>query len=174
MVLAGDVAVAGEVRKHFAERVEGFVDGPDGGERAKVARAVVVHAAREEHFGERLLPRHFDVGIALVVLEADVEMRLVFLDEVAFEDEGFQFRFGDDELDIADALDKAHGFVIGLVGRVEIRPDAAAQVDGFADVNDLVAFILHQVNAGTHRQGVEFLLDFSLRFEFHRGQLYHK
>jgi len=49
------------------------------------------------------------IGVALVVLEADVILGLVALDQVAFEDQGLQFRGSHDKVDVGDAGDEALG-----------------------------------------------------------------
>ena len=63
--------------------------------RTEVARAVVLDDAGEQDARERLV-RDFQVGIALVVAQADVERRLVPLDQVRFEDQRLDFVVDDD------------------------------------------------------------------------------
>ncbi len=57
---------------------------------------------------------------------------------------------------------------------MKIRAHAVAQVDCFADVNDFVLGIAHEIDAGVRRQGIESLLDFRLDLECHREKLYHR
>jgi hypothetical protein len=138
--------------------VERLLDRPGSGEGAKVAGAVPFHAAHDEHFGKVLLPRDLDVGVALVVLEPDVVSRLVSLDQVAFEDEGFELGGGDDKVDVGDAGYEAQGLG-ALSGRgVKVGADAGAEVHGFADVEDFAPGVLHKVDAGFGGQGIEFFL----------------
>ena len=98
------------------------VEAPDDRERAPQLADVGVGAevpgprnvapAGDEHPGERLGQRHGDRGIALVVLEPDVEPGPVLLDEVVLEDQRLRLGGHDDGLDVGDqALEQ---LVLGL------------------------------------------------------------
>jgi hypothetical protein len=76
-----------------------------------------------------------DVGVALVVLEADVVARAVLLDEVHLQDQRFELGADHDPLDIGDALDELAGLVVVLGAGVEVGAQAGAQVDRLADVD---------------------------------------
>ena len=106
-------------------------------------------------FGKVLLPVDLDVGIGLVVAQADVEARPVALDQLVFEDQRLQLGVGDDPLQVGDLGHQAPGagFAIGL----EVRPDAVAQHDRLADVDHLAVDGAVDVDAGPLRQGVELL-----------------
>ncbi len=89
-VRSRDFPVAGAVGEEPAQQVQRLAQRAGGGVRAEVAPAVLLHAARDEHFRE-ILGGDFQVGIALVIFEAHVEARAVFLDQVGFEDQRFDF-----------------------------------------------------------------------------------
>ena len=82
----------------------------------------------------------------------DVEARLVALDQLVLQDERLQLRADHDR------LQRAHGFEqpVGLAAVAQrlrvIGGDPRAQVLRLTDVDDLAAFILHQVDAGRGRQ----------------------
>ncbi len=99
--------------------------------------------------------RHADVTEVLVVLHQDVVLGAVLLDEVGFEDEGFDFGGGFDPLDVFDLPDHLYFCGIEAAGAVEIRADAAFEAYGLADIEDFSRFPKHLVNAGTGRQKPE-------------------
>ncbi len=86
---AGDVTVTGQVGEDAPQGVQGLMHRPGAGVRAVIQSAVFEHLAGDGHFGVVHLPVDFDVRIAFVVFEADVEMRPVLLDQVHLKDEGF-------------------------------------------------------------------------------------
>ncbi|MPM98475.1 hypothetical protein SDC9_145663 [bioreactor metagenome] len=89
-VFAGDLAVTGKVREDMTQHIQGLMHCPDAGIGAKVMRAVFDHLARHRHFGERCCHVDFDVRVAFIILEADVEAWPVLLDEVHLQDERFK------------------------------------------------------------------------------------
>ena len=93
---------AGAQREELAQELEALVHGRDVRVGAEVARAVLRHAVRQEDARVLLLHRDLDVGIALVVLEADVVMRAVLLDEVALEDQRLDLGVRHDNLEVRD------------------------------------------------------------------------
>ena len=169
LVVAGDLAVAREIRENLAEHVERLIHRARIGERAKVARAVLLHLARRQHLGEGVLPVDLDVGIALVVLEPDVELGLVLLDEVTFQQQRFQFRVRRPDFQIGDLGNEPLRLGRQIRAGVKVRPDAVAQVDGLADVDDRPARVTVDIDAGASRQEVEFLADF--RPGFHSARI---
>jgi hypothetical protein len=75
-------------------------------------------------------------------------VRAVLLDQVHFQDQGFQLGAHHDPFDV---LDHAHQFfdLACLPGAdVEVRAHPAAQVDSFAHINHLPGLLFHQVAAG--------------------------
>src|SRR3990172_2668755 len=110
---------------------------PGGGVRTEIARAVLSHLPRNRDCGERLSPVDFDIWIALVILEPDVELRAMLLDQVHLEDQRLEFGAYDDPFDIGDLAYQTARFAVQAGIRMKIRADAIAQVDGFSDVNHL-------------------------------------
>ena len=106
-VLARDLPFAGQIGKQSAQHIQGLVDSPHSGEGAEVAGSVLLHAAGDDDAGIILLPGDLDVGVALVVLEANVVLGAVFLDEVTLQDKGLYLRVGDDEIEIGDVVHHA-------------------------------------------------------------------
>ncbi len=74
--------------------------------RAEVDDPAPVPLPREHDSRVLVLHGHRDVGVALVVTEADVERRPVALDQVLLEVERLHLGRGDDHLDLLDALDQ--------------------------------------------------------------------
>jgi hypothetical protein len=91
---------------------------------------------------------HFDIRVAFVIFQADIEARPVLLDQIHFQDQRFQFGAHHDPFDIGDIAHQAPGLLAGIPIGMEIRAHAGAQIDCFPHVDDLPAGILHQVAAG--------------------------
>lgn len=75
-----------------------------------------------------------------VITEEDIIAGLVLFDEVGFEDEGFGFCGGFDEVQRGGLADEA-GKAGALLGFLEIAADAAGEDLGFTDVEDFVLFV---------------------------------
>ena len=101
---AGDVLGAGTVREELLDEVQGASDGAGGCEGAEVSgAALVLPSPGEVDAGELLFQVYLDVGICLVVLEADVVLGFVALDEGVFEDKGLALGIGDYVFVLGDA-----------------------------------------------------------------------
>ena len=96
--------------------------------------------------------------VALVVAQDDVEARAVLLDEGALGEECLGFVADRDDFEVGDAVDHAAQFRGGVTqgGGTEIALHAAAQRDGFADVDDGALAVAHQVATGLVGQRGEF------------------
>ncbi|MCG3162075.1 MAG: hypothetical protein JMDDDDMK_03304 [Acidobacteria bacterium] len=127
-------------------------NGPVGQRRGQVgaviSRAVFFDFARLENAREVFVDRELQVRVGLVILEHHVVARLVQLDQVRFQDQGFGFGVGDDELEIRDARDKFLRFGVHRARTLKILAHAVAQVLGLADIDDLALRVLVKIAAG--------------------------
>ena len=83
----------------------------------------------------------------LVVPKANVVVWLILLDEVALEHQCFEFRIGDQPIEIYDLRhhdQRLWGLRLSLL---KIRTHPVTQRDRLTDVNDLSTLILHQIYA---------------------------
>ena len=101
----------------------------------------------------------FDIRVAFVILELDVKMGLVFLDQVHFQDQGFQFGINDDPFNIADILYQMAGSGMLLGTGMEVGTHPVAQVIGFPHINHLPELVFHQVTTGFLGDGFKNILD---------------
>ena len=101
----------------------------------------------------------FDVGVAFVILELDVIKRLVFLDQVHFQDQRFQLRTDDDPFNILDFVYQLTCPGIFPRAGMEIGTHSVADVYCLAHINYLSLVILHQVTAGLVGDGFQDILD---------------
>ena len=102
----GDVSLcecghAGTKRIQLTKKVEQHMSCTNRRVWAKVVRAIVQFATCQENPGERLF-LDANPGIGLVVLEHDVVARLILLDEVVLQQQGFRLRLHHDELDVGN------------------------------------------------------------------------
>ena len=149
---------AGDEREQAVDQAQAVPDGAGVGERAEVFVAVLLDPARDEQARERLGHGQDEVGVVLVVAQADVVVGPVLLDEVAFQHQRFQFAVHDDRCPgRAMRLDQFARLGRELGALLEVGADAVAEVDGLADVDDLALVVFVEVTAGVRGQGLELL-----------------
>ena len=88
-------------REHPAEDVQRLADLGRTREGTEVEVAAPVRLPGEHHPGELVFHGDHDVGIRLVVAQADVERRPMLLDEVVLQQKGLHLVRGDDPLHVA-------------------------------------------------------------------------
>lgn len=164
---AGPRFSAGDEGEDLVEEGQCFPNGIGGGVGAEDFAASFAGVAGEHDPGEFFVGDD-DVGIRLVVAEPDVVGGPVLFDEVAFEDEGFEFAVHYDPFDVADLVDHSGDPVAVVGGLVEIASDAGAQVDGLADIEDVADFVPVDVATGLLGDIFELVLDVGVR-EGHRS-----
>ena len=152
-----DVDGAGAKREEAPDQVHRLVDRRCRRIRPEVATAVVDELPGALDAREVVGHRDLDVGVALVVLEPDVEPRLVALDELGFEEQRLADRVRQGVVDLRDAVDNLPNAMAfhraGLL--LPVAPHPAAQALGLADIDDLPARVLHEVHAGPVGQVLE-------------------
>ena len=79
--------------------------------------------------------------------------------EIRFQDEGLDLVIDHDEFKVRDHFDQLLCFRVLVPARLKVLPDTIAQVLCLADVDDLAGRILMNINAGSDREGFEFLDD---------------
>ena len=126
--------------------------------RTKVPRSVMCRLGDnfEIRVGQRGVQPH--IGIAFVVLEQNVVLRLVLLYHRVFEHERFKLAVRDDDIEVVDMADQLTRLGVQPFGRLEVVGHAVLQQLGLADVNHLAGLILVHVNAGLHGQLAHALL----------------
>ena len=149
---AGDLLVAGAPGEEFLDEVERGADRFCRGVGAEVASAVVLDAAGDGDARPGRVDIDLEVGVVLVVLEADVEERLVALDERGFEVEGVLLGAGRDDVELGDFGGELAGLALERARRAEVGADAGAEVGGLADVDDAARGVAEGVDAGLGRQ----------------------
>ncbi len=138
---------AGAHREGAQEEVEGVADGPGVGVRAEVARALALRSTHDRGAGPLVVQGDGQERVALVVAQADVEPRLVLLDEAVLEHERLDVVA---DLDPLDGLRRGHhlGGAGGQVpGVLEVVRQALAEALGLAHVDDPPVGILELVGA---------------------------
>ncbi len=120
---------------------------PRIGERSVKFRAALLRRARDADAGIVFVGADFQVGKRLVVAEVAIEFRQEVLDEPGLHEQGVDFAFRCEEVDVADFRHEARGpRVFG--GRFEeVAPRPRPQVLRLADVDHSPGGVLHQVHA---------------------------
>ena len=115
-------------------------------ERAVIIRTVADDLSRDDDLWKRLVCQ-LEMRDTFVVLEKDVESRLVLFDQVRLEDQRLDLVIDDNELKIRDHAYELPRLRILVSARLEILPHAVAQVFCLADIDDLAGGIFVKVNA---------------------------
>ena len=139
---AGLSALAGAELEQLAEQVEGLAHPLGAGEGAEVGAVRPVLLAGEVDPREVLVEADADVGVGLVVAQADVEARPVALDEALLGEQRLGLGRGDEALDPVDARGEAR------LPAGEVRGDPLADRARLADVDDLALAVVEEVDAG--------------------------
>jgi len=112
------------------------------------------HATHHQHPRKRLSQRHGDARVALVVGEADVEPRLVLLDEIVLEQQRLRLVRDDDRLEVGDLRDECRALRRGAAVGTEVARHPGAQALRLAYIDGLAGRILPQIHAGLVGKGV--------------------
>ena len=156
----GDALGARAVGEQLFDQVHGLADAAGAGEGPEIAGAVLMHPPGYVDPGEVLGQVHFEVGVGLVILEADVEIGPVALDEGVLKDEGLGLGVGDDVLEIGQFADHAPGLPVQAGGRTEVGAEAVAEDGGLADIDHRPGGVFHQIDAGAFRGHQEAVVEF--------------
>src|SRR5207253_805849 len=116
-------------------------------ERPEIGVPVFGHPAGDERARPLLPRRDLDVGISLVVPQADVVTRAMLLDERVFEQQRFELGVGDDRFQVLPGPEQRLRLG-GLRPSGEVRGHALLERAGLAGVQDLSATVLEKVDAG--------------------------
>ena len=143
---AGLGAVAGAKQEDLLEQVERAPHLLGVGVGAEVGAVAAVALAREVDARELLVEGDRDVGVGLVVAQADVEARLVLLDEVLLEQQRLRLGGGDRGLDRVDEGHQLRRAVPGAPG--EVRGDALLERARLADIDHPPLLVTEEVHAG--------------------------
>ena len=169
MIIQAGTAFADVTREFLAAawHAEGRADGVDHLLRsasaavgAEILCAVVLDAVRKRDPRICLAQVEPQIGIALVILQQDVVLGHIVLDERAFEHQRLELRGRADRLEMVDERDHAARLRI-VGGRIlKVLADAVLQFFRLADVDDRIARVLHQIDAGLIRQRQRGLFQF--------------
>ena len=157
---AGPVSVlehavgAGAEQERLFQRGDGAVNRLGTGEGAEVVALALVRAAVLGDPGEVVLAGEHDVGEGLVVAQQHVVARLEPLDQVGFQQQGFDLAVGNDDLQRLGlrhhpAQAVGQSLELGVVG------DPPSQVAGLADVDRVAPAVEHAVDPGGGAQGAD-------------------
>ena len=144
--VAREAARARRQAERLGDRVDDLVRDAAAAVGAEITRAVLRRLVGEGEgriFRAQIEP---DKGIALVVLEEDVIVRLVELDEGVFQHKRLKLGIDHDDVEIRHMVD--HRGDLRQVLAAEIARDAVFERLGLADIDDGAGFIEHEIDAG--------------------------
>ena len=130
--------------------------------RTVITAAIFPQPASDVHPRKAFAQRELHIRVSLVVAQQNVEARLLLLDQVVFKRQRL-FVIGDhDVINVHGLAYQGVGFSILPSPFAEIRRHAAAQVVGFADIDNFAFGVLVEVNAGRSRETADFCLEIHL------------
>ena len=148
---AVNVDLARPQLKRAIDQIERFAGEDSGQKRAVIVRAVANDPPGDDDLRKRLIGQ-FQVRVRLVVLQKDVEPRLVLFDQVRFEHERLDLVIDDDKLKIGDEFDQIARLGVEIAARLKVLTDTAAKVFGLADIDDLARRVLVNIDTGGGRK----------------------
>ena len=142
---------AGRQHKDAVGFVDRLVYNERGDIRSDILRAVIL--LLEYMRDTPVLPgRHLDVAVSFVVLEENIIFWRVLLDQAAFKHKRLELAVRYDGVKIVYMADHFVHLGMVLFHRAEIAADPVFQRLGLADINNLAAFVLHDVDARQKRK----------------------
>ena len=151
--------VAGAKFEGPLEVLDSFFELINAGEWAIEFDAFGAGDAGDVDAGIIIVERDHQVGVGLVIDEANIKARLDVLDEAVFREERFDFAIGLERFEIDDVLEQAGFGVLELGAGLEIGTDAVAQGRGLAHINHSAFVILHEVDAGGFGEALGLLVE---------------
>lgn len=135
------------------DQTQGCFHHPNRCIRSKVFTAIIHLAPRGKQAGESLI---FDAypWVALVILQQDIEARLMFFNQGVFQQQGIKLRGRFNDLDVCNALDQ-QGQSGRLMGLAEIGANPLFQVLCLADIDHLTLCVQVMVDPGLMGQSFD-------------------
>ena len=136
--------------QRLADRVDGAEGGLSAHIRAEIPRAIL-RRPRNDRKARIVLRRvQPDIRIALVVLQQNVVLGLIFFYHRIFEHERLELALGNDDVEGVDMADELARFGVQALGRLKIVRHTVAQQLGLADVDDPAGLVLVHIYARLH------------------------
>src|SRR5579883_778714 len=135
-VLTRQVHRAGGDAEMFVNEMDDAVGKAVREKWAEINRAVFAKPPGDVNTGIFFKRGEADVRISFVVAQQDVEFRLILLDEIIFQRQGFASVIDDDVVHIGDFANERAGLGIRPARLEEIGTHTGAQGTGFADIQN--------------------------------------
>ena len=122
--------------------------------------AVFYHATGDVHAGELFLLGDFQIRIGFIVPQHDIVTGTVFLDQVAFQNQGFDLAVGHDGFKVFHMADQRFHFDRMSARCPEVAVDPVIQIFCLAYVDNPAGAVMHEVHAGFMGQNRKGFFDF--------------
>ena len=155
----GDLLRAGSPGEQLFRQVERVAHRSGARVRTEVARTVLLDAPRDVDPWPRVLHIDFQVGVSLVVLQANVEERLVALDQRRLQDQRFARVAHYDVLEVLNMAAQRNRLRFHPPRRAEVRAHPVLEFRCLAHVDHFAPGVAHDVHARTRGQGRQLLAD---------------
>ena len=112
----------------------------------KITVLVFFHSSGEQYPWISLLNSHLNKRVTLVIFQHGIVFRSMFLDQIAFKDQGLQFRICNDIFKSGYVGDHLLNLGTFVTATLKILPHTVFKADRFSYINDLIPFIVHQID----------------------------
>ena len=125
---------------------------------AKIQRAVTSRTVGQREHRVSFMHIQANVGVTRVILQQDIVLGHMSLDKTALQHKRLKLRWRNDHIKMIDMADHESGLG-GMRSRVlKVLTDSVFQFLRFTNIDDLVVFITHNVNARLKRQAAGLFL----------------
>ena len=150
--ISGKVPIAAPDVIQLVYQVDRVSDRLRAGKRSKILRLVLQHPAGKDDPRKRLVGRHFDERICLVIHEHSIILRTVLLDQITLQHQRLKLRIRHDILKAADMRHHLLDLDTLIPAALEILPDTILKADRLAHIDDVVLLIMHDIDSGSPRK----------------------
>ena len=151
---------AGGKLQGVLHRLQDIVSHAPAAERTVIMGTIIRDFAHQRDSGINLLHIQAKVGIALIILQEDVVLGHIPLDQRAFQHQRLKFTGGHNHVKMMDFTYHDAGFRCMGSRVLKVLADPVFQFFRFADIDDLVGFVPHDIHARRIGQRKCFLLQF--------------
>ena len=126
---------------------------------SKILRLVLGLPAYHHNTRERFLNCHLDKWVGFVIHKHRIILRTILLDQIALQDKCFQFRVRDNIFKSPDVRHHLLYLDAFISAALKILAYPVFQTDGFANINDLIFLVVHQIDPRLCRKLFQLFFD---------------
>ena len=147
--ITGQIPITGTELIELINEFNGILHCGRTGIWTKISGTILLHLSGKQNSRILLSHRHFNIGIGFIILQHRIILWTVFLDQIIFQHKCFQLRICHNIFKSADQRHHLVNLRSSPYVFAEIRPDTIMQIDRFSHINNIILFIMHDVDSRT-------------------------